>query len=230
MPRHGCASSGGPDGGTPSSQTPAPQRGVRRQCHGEGNPLALQARTTLKSRSAQPGAASLWMRNIRVHEHKVRVRFVRASSRNRIQAGCSSREVHSRFTLKGNRIRNLFHQGWNLYSTRTPQRPLGAHTVCLNRCPLQSSLHLLFIFLSTEHDGERREEVDLTWTPVLREISRSRVIFCRLYTSAAWSAFSLQKAHRRFSSQVRSCPRPPPAAAHLQHRPLYSHARTETTR
>lgn len=143
---------------------------------------------------------------MRVHELKMRVRFVRRSKLQELYSGWltgEAQQVYSRVTG----LEISFPRAGTCIATFTPQRPLGARAVRLKGRPLQSSLRLLFLFLSIQHDGEGREDEDLTWTPVLREISRSRVIFCRLYTSAAWSAFSLQKAHASFSSQVSFCSR-----------------------
>lgn len=102
---------------------------------------------------------------------------------------------------KGTGVEISFPGAGTCIPTLTPQRPPGARAVCPHKaiCTLA--------FLGRAHDGKAREDVDLTWTPVLREISRSRVIFCRLYTSAAWSAFSLQKAHTGFSSWLIFCSR-----------------------
>lgn len=108
-----------------------------------------------------------------------------------IQTG---QEMHNQLTLMGTGFEVSL---VGLDSINASQTSQGLHHVPA-RLTLLSSVHCTL--LSTKDHG-RREDIDLTWTPVLREISRRRVIFCRLYISAAWSAFSLQKAHTDLSSQ-----------------------------
>jgi len=179
--------------------------------------------------SARPKSCISWTGSAGAQEARMRVWPVRQRKRQELHSGWLSstgdaQQVHPNRELDW---QSPSRAGTSI-PTLIPQRPSGA-LICLTGCPLPSSSRLLFTFLSIEHDGEGREDEDLTWTPVLREISRSRVIFCRLYTSAAWSAFSLQEAHTGFSLREASAGGHPSGMVCLKHRSLHRWLLTETS-